>query len=148
IEFVSPFLGEHVKYLSFLTSFSFLSVFITWITLNLVSSIIFGANLGLALLSVRTEGSFVTARVKALLRLILSFITLPTILTELPALIKKRTLKEVVTGSEISYRHPLLTIFGVLIALPAFTLAIIALPGLMEPTLLEGPELTKDLVVK
>lgn len=148
LDLAGPLLGEHAHYLDFLKSFSFLSVFVTWFALNLVSSLIMGATLGLALLSVRTEGSFVTARVKALARFLLSLITLPTVITELPALIKKRTLKEVITASEISYRHPLLKILGVLIILPAFTLASIALPGLMTPDLLETPTLMKDLVVK
>lgn len=147
LDLVKPIMGEHAHYLSFLKSFSFLSVFITWFVLNLASALIMGSTLGLALLSVRTEGSFVTARLKALVRVFLSLITLPTIITELPILIKKRTLKEVVTASEISYRHTLLKILGITIVLPAFTLATIALPGIMNPELLETPSLIKDLAL-
>lgn len=148
IDMSSPFLGEHTALLQPLNSFSFISLFMTWFLLNMLSNMILGANLGQALIFVKTEGSFVTSRLKAVLRFLLSLILYPFIIFDAPALIKKRTLKEVLTASELSFRHSILKIFGVLIVLPAFTAAIVILPALLDPTLMEGPRVTRNLVIK
>ncbi len=148
LDYISPYLEDKISLLSFINTFNFIAIFSTWLVLNLMSNLILSVNYGLALVFVRTEGSFVTARIKGLARFILSLITSPLLIFDAPALIKKRTLKEVLTGSELSYRHGLLKIFGNLIVLPAFTIAIVLLPVVIEPQLLEGPILNQDLAIK
>ena len=148
LDFISPYLEEKISLLAFINTFNFVSIFATWLALNLISNLLLSVNFGQALIFVRTEGSFVTARIKGLIRFILSLALYPLIIFEAPALIKKRTLKEVLTASELSYRHGILKILGNFLILPAFTIAIVALPVLMEPELLEGPIVTKDLSIK
>ncbi len=148
LDYLSPYLQDKVSYLSFVNTFNFISVLATWLALNLISNIVMSVNLGHALIFVRTEGSFVTARIKGLIRFLLSLILSPFIIFDVPALIKKRTLKEVLTASELSYRHGILKVLGNFLILPATTIAIVILPILIEPELLEGPLVTKDLQIK
>tara|TARA_R110000868_G_scaffold334233_4_gene594954 strand:- start:16556 stop:18778 length:2223 start_codon:yes stop_codon:yes gene_type:complete len=148
LSLAAPHLGEHAGALSFLTSPSFLAIALSWIVINLVSNLIFGVNFGLALLFVQTEGSFVTSRLKGFLRLLLSLVLSPLLIFDTPALIKKRTLKEVVTASELSFRHSLLKIFGVLIVLPLICGSIVLAPALMDPLILEGPQVVEDNSIK
>ena len=142
-ESLLPFENE----LNILSGYTFVSVLITWFVLNLVSNIILSANFGSAILAIRTEGSFVTARLKAVFRFLLSLITLPTLVTELPVLIRKRTLKEVVTASELSYRHFLLKYLGALVFLPFFIISSIGIYVAFEQNILEQPNFTRDLSV-
>ncbi|MBH47687.1 MAG: hypothetical protein CME71_05915 [Halobacteriovorax sp.] len=144
----SPYLGEHAGALSFLTSPSFLAIALSWLVINIISNLVFGVNFGLALLFVQTEGSFVTSRLKGFLRLLLSLLLSPLLIFDTPALIKKRTLKEVLTASELSFRHSLLKILGVLIVLPLISGAIVLAPVLMDTQILEGPQITEDKSIK
>lgn len=148
IDLASPHLGEHVHALSFLTSHAFLSIAISWLGINIISNLIFGVSFGLALLFVQTEGSFVTSRLKGFLRLLLSLVLSPLMIFDTPALIKKRTLKEVLTASELSFRHSLLKILGVIFVLPIITATIVLAPALLEPQNLEGPNLSQDKSIK
>lgn len=148
LDFVSPYLEDKISLLSFINTFNFIAVFTTWLVLNLISNLLLSVNYGLALVFVRTEGSFVTARIKGILRFILSLVLSPLFIFDAPALIKKRTLKEVLTASELSYRHGILKVLGNFLVLPAFTIAIVLLPAVMEPQLLEGPLVNQDLAIK
>ncbi|MFX3675553.1 MAG: FHA domain-containing protein [bacterium] len=148
LSLAAPHLGEHAGALSFLTSPSFLAIALSWIVINLVSNLIFGVNFGLALLFVQTEGSFVTSRLKGFLRLFLSLVLSPLLIFDTPALIKKRTFKEVLTASELSFRHSLLKIVGVLIVLPLICGVFVLAPVLMEPQILEGPQIVEDNSIK
>jgi len=148
LDYISPYLEDKISLLSFINTFNFIAIFSTWLALNILSNLLLSVNYGLALIFVRTEGNFVTARIKGLIRFILSLVTLPFLIFDSPALIKKRTLKEVLTASELSYRHGLLKIFGNFIVLPIITIALVLLPAILEPELLDGPTVNQDLAIK
>lgn len=142
------YLGEHAVLLDPIFSAPIITVVFTWFTFNLLSNLALGANLGLALMGVSTEGSFVIARAKGVIRFLIGIVTLPLLLPDLPILIKKRSLKEVLTGSELRHGHFLIRTFGIFVVIPAITIAFVLASALLEPAILEGPQVTKNLTVK
>lgn len=75
-----------------------------FILLELVSSLLFSVSLPLFLTGATSNGNFLTKRLKAVLRTLIGFATLPLLIFDLPLLMKKRTIKETLTLSGIEYR--------------------------------------------
>lgn len=145
IAIAAPYLGEYASYLNVFTSFFVISVFAVWFTLNLLSNILRSANFGLGMMGVRTMGNPLTARIKAVIRFIISLVTTPVLIFDLPALVKKRTLKEILTGSNLQSPSNTGKIFGAIFVLPLIVIIALSLPILLEPDLMEGPEIVRQL---
>ena len=107
-----------------------ISIFLIFVLINVASSVLFSSSLGLAIMGAHTEGSFLTARLKAIVRFFLGLVTGPLGIFDLPALFAGPTLKEVLTASRLGYTGRFMQFTGALLLLPLLTLFILMLPVL------------------
>lgn len=110
----------------------YLSFFIFFIFYQFVGNLFFGLGPGQFLVGMRSEGSFLWKRLGGTIRSFLAFFTTPTLLTDLPAISSKRTLKEVLSGTRLLNGHFFWRLVGVLILLPLLWILSLASPLLLE----------------
>lgn len=142
IEKALPFLTPHVpeNILLVLTGYTTIKIIIIFMALEIASSMLFGCSLGLFFLGATGHGTFLGKRIKAVFRSIFSFITSPLIIFELPVILKFRTLKEVLSFSQIEKRSNALSfLLGISVA-PLGILAALLWPLMNDPILLQMPE--------
>lgn len=77
---------------------------VTYILIEILSALIFSTSISLFLIGATTEGSFIMKRIKAIFRVIISLITTPLLVFDLPLLAGKMTFKEYITRGCIAYR--------------------------------------------
>jgi len=111
---------------------SFVSLVFIYILIDVLSHLIFGTNLVLFLMGIKQSGSFISVRVKALFRSLISIVTVPTLVTELPILLGKRPLKEVITKSQLMRRTIVLEIVGMFVITPVCLFLPLAIPLIMD----------------
>src|SRR5690606_13379061 len=75
-------------------------------------------------------------------------VTFPFLIFDLPALIRKRTFKEVISASAILHRFNFLKFIGAVIFIPALIFASIACYILVDQTIIEGPTFMRDLTTR
>tara|TARA_R110002072_G_scaffold276051_1_gene437459 strand:- start:205428 stop:207659 length:2232 start_codon:yes stop_codon:yes gene_type:complete len=105
---------------------------VLYILLCTVSGILFGKSLGAFLGFCFSDGNFITTRIKALVRGIFSIVTSPFLIFDLPLLIGKRSLKEVLSGTRFYFPNtflklvsaPLVIIFTIVIFMTPLVLFI------------------------
>src|SRR5690606_37629834 len=100
------------------------------------------------LMGATTDGSFIMARAKAIIRFFIGIVTFPFLIFDLPALIRKRTFKEVISASAILHRFNFLKFIGAVIFIPALIFASIACYILVDQTIIEGPTFMRDLTTR
>ncbi|MCP4913113.1 MAG: FHA domain-containing protein [Oligoflexia bacterium] len=84
------------------TTYEFLALYII---LCVITSILFSKSIGYAFGLVMSDGNLITNRIKALFRGIFAVITTPFIIFDLPLLIGKRSLKEVLSGTRFYFSN-------------------------------------------
>ena len=142
IEKVLPLLTPHVPEaaLTFLTNYITIKILILFILTQIVSSLLFGCSLGLFLLGGTGNGGFVGKRIKSLVRNLIGFITSPLLIFDLPILLKYRTLKEVLSHSQIEKRSNALSFLAGVTIFPIALIAAFLWPLINDPILLKMPE--------
>jgi len=90
-----------------------ISVLLVYFSVNLISNLIFSTSIPLFLVGATTDGSFITKRIKAILRLPLEIISFFIPVLDFPVLIGKRTFKEFATGTQIQYRQRIFKLIAV-----------------------------------
>ncbi len=107
---------------------------IFFISLRLLSALLFSAPLPLFLMGVTHRGgSFLSKRIIAFFRETLGFATFPFLIFDLPLLLSRRSFKEVVTGSHLSYSHPLVGLSGGAVLNPLLVAAVFLFPVDFDP---------------
>lgn len=96
--------------------------------LDLLWAILFGISLPLRLLGLTIEDSFFIARFKGIFRSIIGIFTTPTILFDLPILFGYKSLKELLTITQLTYRSRLLRYASVFLLFPLLILLCFASP--------------------
>tara|TARA_Y100000590_G_scaffold470454_1_gene665206 strand:- start:76661 stop:78808 length:2148 start_codon:yes stop_codon:yes gene_type:complete len=135
---IQPHVPENILTMALsYTTFKILTIFVT---LEVLSSMLFSCNLALFLLGVTGNGTFLGKRIKAVFRAIFSLVTSPLIITELPVLLKYRTLKEVLSHSQLEKRSNFLSIILGFTIAPVVIVAAFLWPLVNDPTLLKLPE--------
>ena len=120
---------EHdVPYREFLGK-EVLDILFIYIALNLMSSLLFSASFGQAIMNLRTKGNFLLARIKAVVRFLLGLATGPVLIFDLPAFFGWPTFKEILTLSKVGYESNFMRFFGMLL-LPIITSFILLIPVL------------------
>ena len=99
-----------------------------FIIIGLISNLVFATSLPLFFLGVGEKGNFLFSRIKAIIRFPLGILLAPFLIFDLPCLIKKRTLKEVLTFSRLYTRNKVLPILGSFLILPLITIAMFMFP--------------------
>ncbi len=135
---VQPHIPENI--LTTVLSYTTFKILFIFIALEILSSMLFSCSLGLFLLGVTSNGTFLGKRIKAVLRSVFSFVTSPLLITELPILLKYRTLKEVLSHSQLEKRNNFLSIILGFTVAPVVILAAFLWPLVNDPILLKMPE--------
>jgi len=118
----------------------YLKIALAYMALELAFHFLLGTSLPLFLAGVKEFSSnMFVARIKAVIRCVLGFITWPFLIFDLPLLINKRTFKEVLTFSHLHYRGPAFKYISLFIFYPAIILSVILFPLL---------PIAEDLIVK
>lgn len=83
-----------------------------YIILCAATSVIFSKNIGYAFGFVMSDGNLITNRIKALFRGVFTVITTPLVIFDLPLLIGKRSLKEVLSGTRFYFSNKFVKIIS------------------------------------
>lgn len=131
-EMIPASMAEYSKYLDYLVNLNILTFVSLFLVLNLVGTLLFGVTTGHALVLISGNESLIANRITGLIRWILSLITTPLLVLDLPCFVGKRTVKEIASGSNLIYRFGLAKILGPLLLFPLFALVLLLTPALQE----------------
>ncbi|OUR99919.1 hypothetical protein A9Q84_02495 [Halobacteriovorax marinus] len=138
---------ETIPYGHYLTN-NLMQIVLVFIVLELLFSLLLGMGLPELLFGVRNEKSFLLSRVQAVLRTLISIVTTPLIIFDLPSIVKKRTLKEVLTGSRLSVPSKSLQIVGIFLFFPLFLLTPIVTPIILNLDSFKTINITEQRPIK
>ncbi len=120
INTISIFLPESVpkNTFAFFQNDIFTSLIAVFITLEIITPLIFGCSLGMYIIGVRNiANNKIVGRVKAIISGAIGIITLPFIIFDLPAIVGKPTLKESITSNKVHYAGLFKSIIGLILYL-------------------------------
>ena len=113
---------------------SLFAALVFFVSLRLLSALLFSAPLPLFLMGVTHRGGHgLGKRGIAFLREVLGFVTFPFLVFDLPLLLSRRSFKEVVTCSHLGYSHPLVGLGGGAILNPLLVAAVFLFPVDFDP---------------
>lgn len=143
-------LAEYAKYLDYIADINILTFVTLFLVLNLVGILLFGVTTGHALVMISGNGSMIANRITGLIRWIVGLITTPLLLLDLPCILGKRTVKELCSGSTMTYRFGLAKILGPLLLFPLFAVILLLTPMLqdMDRLMTDVPEVVKVIPKK
>ena len=101
--------------------------------------LLLGSSLTLFLLGVGTDDTFILARLKGLIRSLISILTFPFLIFDLPAVVGRSTLKEIITFSSYQNKAKFIKYISVVIIFPVMIIV-----GLLGP-LINDSTLTTQL---
>lgn len=130
--FVTEMLSDIYSFLA--STFDYLPLLILFVILRIVSSLILGVTFSEFFLGVRPTSHPIWARVGGALRAIIGFITWPFLIFDLPAIVSRRTFKELITFTNITIPSKFIAVLGFIFYIPLVVLLVLASP------LLEGLE--------
>ncbi|WP_096909791.1 FHA domain-containing protein [Halobacteriovorax marinus] len=116
-----------IPYSNYLTS-EIIYILATYIAVEILTTLLFGVNIAYLLMGVRSDSGLIASRAKGVLRSILSLMTSPFLIFDLPCIVKKRTLKELLTASRLHTPSRLKQSFGFIILFPLLALLPIYAP--------------------
>lgn len=105
-----------------------LLVLALYLGLDLISHLLFGTSLALFLAGVTDHSNIFVSRIKAIFRFVLSIITTPLIIFDLPLIFRKRSLKEVLTFTHLKYRSGFLRFMAVVLFYPLIVILVFGYP--------------------
>ncbi len=108
LKYIKPLIKEHLaEYLTYIEKYvtqEYFNYFVLVIIIQLVSSMIFGASIFMFFMGIKDPHSgFLSKRIKGIIRTLIGVISLPFLIFDIPCLVRKRTLKEVLSGSYLTY---------------------------------------------
>ncbi|PIK16137.1 FHA domain-containing protein [Halobacteriovorax sp. JY17] len=109
-----------------------IQIILVFILIELSTTLLFGVNIAYLLLGVRGDSGAIASRIKGVLRSIFSLATTPLLIFDLPCIVKKRTLKEVLSGSRLHTPSKFLQTLGILILFPILLLSPLYTPVLLN----------------
>lgn len=109
----------HAHYLSL----PILKVVSVYLLLEIFTTLLFGQNIAYILLGVRNADGAISKRLKGVVRSLIGIITAPLLIFDLPSIIKKRTLKEYISGSKLHAPSRILQFLGIFVITPFLVLS-------------------------
>ena len=122
-------------------------IFLLFILVRLATTLIFGCSISEAVLGVRSTGNGIWARVGGVLRVLVGVITGPFLIFDLPSLLSRRTLKEVLTFTNTYLASKVYSLIGFILYFPLL-LALIVLSPLVIGLEIPEPILVDDTIEK
>ena len=116
--------------------FPLIKLLIIFALVRLVSTLLFGVSASELVFGVRGEGNFIWNRIGGALRVLVGFLTGPFIIFDLPAVISRRTLKEILSHTNTYLRSKMMVILGLIFLAGLIVLALVSplLQGLELPS--------------
>lgn len=130
--FITEMLSDIYNFIS--GTFDYLPLLILFIIVRFVSTLVLGVSFSEFFLGVRPTANAIWARIGGGIRSLVGLITWPFIIFDLPAIVSRRTLKEVITLTNITIPSKFIAILGFIFYIPLVLLLVLASP------LLEGLE--------
>lgn len=127
---------------------TFFPLIILFYAIKLMSSLIFGVSIAQFLMGLKGGKSILWNRAGGFLRTALEIVTAPFLIFDLPALFSRRTVKEILTFTNISAGNRLLRFVGTLIFVPALFVFAFVSPVLRNLDYLEQGVLVEEKVVR
>src|SRR3989339_349445 len=93
-------------------------VFLCYALLDIAANLLLGTSLPLALSGIGGDGSFVSNRIRGIMRSLIHLLTFPLIIFDLPALIARPTIKEIITSSRLVYKSNLMKFLSSALFMP------------------------------
>lgn len=125
----------------FTSTLNIVPLLVTFILTRFITTLILGVSLSELCLGIRASGNIIWTRIGGGFRVLIGIITWPFIIFDLPSIVSKRTLKEVVTFTHISLPSKFYAILGILFYLP-----VILTMALISP-LVQGLEFPQSIIV-
>ncbi len=132
--FVQELISEGHELLS--SSLEIGSIILVFILLRLLTTLLFGASFSEVCLGMRATGNPIWARIGGIVRVIVGVLTWPIVLFDLPSILSKRTLKELITFTNLTIPSKFIAILGFIFYLPLVLALCLAAPlfqGLEPP---------------
>ena len=105
---------------------------------SLISTLLFGVTISQLAVGIHANGSFIGVRLAGLIRVILTAIVSPFVIFDLPSLLKKRTIKEIMTFTTLTRSRNPLFLLGVVLAIPFFIIMVLFAPLTLNPKYING----------
>lgn len=122
-------------------------IFLLFILVRLATTLLLGCSISEAVLGVRSAGNGIWARVGGVLRVLVGVITGPFLIFDLPSLLSKRTLKEVLTFTNTYLASKVYSLIGFVLYFPLL-FALIILSPLVIGLEIPEPILVDDTIEK
>lgn len=116
--------------------------------IKLLSTFLFGVSIAQFLMGLKGGKSVLWNRAGGFLRVLLEIVTAPFLIFDIPALFSRRTVKEILTFTNISAGNRLLRFIGTLIFVPALFVFAFVSPVLRNLDYLEQGVLVEEKVVR
>lgn len=149
IDFINPYLPADPLVTTFKTYFEIIfPLYILFYAIKMVSSLIFGVSISQFLMGLKGGKSVLWNRAGGFLRTLVEIITAPFLIFDLPALFSRRTVKEILTFTNISAGNRLLRFVGTLIFVPCLFVFAFVSPVLRNLDYVEQGILVEEKIVK
>lgn len=115
--FAGDMIRDGVNFIS--NTFHFGPILLVFALIRVISTFLFGVSVSELLMGMRATGNRIWARLGGVLRVLIGFVTGPLILFDTPAIISRRTLKELLTFTKVTVPSSLVATLGVIVFIPA-----------------------------
>ncbi|GEM_PF-6758719 len=109
-----------------------LKVALTYLVLDIFTTLLIGQSLTYSLLGIRNADGAIAKRIKGVIRSLIGIVTAPFLIFDLPCIIKKRTLKEFISRSNLHAPSRILQFLGIFIITPLLILSPLYTPILIN----------------
>lgn len=132
----------------------FVPYFALYLLLRVLGNLVFGVSIGQLLVGMKAQGETLHIRISGVVRSLLEVVTKPTVVTELPVLVGKKSLKETISKANFTVYSPMISmvmsavipilLFFFVFLLPFFELEMPAPVAVKYPLSQYVSELDKD----
>lgn len=129
LPYVNDFFQTAKTFLFKESTFHFITLFLAF---EIIFQFLLAIPFGHFLIGLKNNGNGILSRILSPLRVLLGWILMPLLIFDLPIILRKRSFKEVITGSRYTIRGKRLTFFLATFILPLFATALLNLPLLLD----------------
>ena len=150
---IEPYILELQKAISAIPYSNILSsqvikVVAVYIAIEFITTLLLGVNIAYFLFGVRNDNGIFVSRFKGIIRSLLGIITTPLVVFDIPCIIKKKTLKEALSGSRLHSPSRVKQSLGIMILFPILLLSPLYTPVLLNLEKFQPREIFEQKVVE
>lgn len=115
---LTPHFSTYPEIKAFLLDQAILEVVILFLIYDIFFNLIFGVGLGSFLIGMKTQGSIIFTRLLSPIRVVIGWLTLPLLIFDLPVLLRKATVKELLTMTRVVNRSIYFNVSSAFVFMP------------------------------